>query len=1165
MTTMTRLTSALFLASAVLTLTGCPGTDAPPPSNNDDTDMSMTEDMTSADMNEPEEMGPALEINNISAQPASGQAPLDVDFTAGVIGGQPPYRVTWSFGDDSAAVEGMTASHTYLTGGEFVARATVTDDNGESVSESVTVNVDAPAAPVVNMITATPSQGIAPLTATFQATISGANGELEYAWDFRDGQTSDRTSPTHTFNMGGTYQVELVVTDTLTGAESQPKTVEVKVASDDAPVAAASATPQQGIAPLTVSLRGTVVGGNEPYTYSWNFGDGADPSDAQNPSHTYDSPGTYTALFTVTDADGDSDTAQVEIKAQSNAVPQIDIDASPSSGLAPLSVQLEPRAQGGDLPLTYEWDFGDGDTSTQSAPSHVYTMPGTYTVSLKVTDSNGDQATDSTQVVVNSDDVPAVTAQATPTSGLAPLQVQFSAQGMGGNGALTYSWSFGDGASDAGKNVAYTYQNAGQYQATVTVTDADGDVATDTLTIDVGSNTAPAANASATPTSGFAPLAVDFFGNANGGNGQLTYTWNFGDGATPVAQQNTQHTYTTPGTYTATLLVEDMDGDTSTDTVQISVLDNAVPAVNASASPDTGIVPFNVSFQAVVSQGDAPFTYLWDFGDGSMTSTLQNPSHSYTTGGTFTATVTVTDANGDTDSDTVTITAADNTQPVVTASADVDTGTKPLTVNFSAVGQGGNGALTYTWYFGDGSAPASGATTSHTYQNAGIYTATVVVADADGDTSQDTLTINVLDQAPDLTVDSFTVTPVGRDLQLEVVIRNAGVQDATNNFVVRFYEDLGAAPDAATPATTSRSVFDVITPGATKTVTATLTNRPIGTYNTWVYVDPLRENPDLDRANNVSGPQTVQLSGLVINEVYYNSPGADSGTFIELYGLPGLDLSGYVLEEINGSNGAADAFTLPMGTTIPANGYLVIGDGTVANEDINAGAWADLQNGPDNLVLKDPMGATVDALGWGDFAAATFTGEGTSTALTAEGYSLGRDAESNDTDDNSADFYHWPSPTPGEVNLHPLTNASDSCADAFTLTDGAAGRFVIEADLGGLANDYTALDTTADGCSSSKATLAGADQVFEIVVPAGTTGTLTLDLDDNADVDIDSALTGAPCASLNTGLLGCNYGFTTTFTGLAPGTYYLVIFEDSMMYQAGMSEPYRYEVELTLQ
>jgi hypothetical protein len=327
----------------------------------------------------------------------------------------------------------------------------------------------------------------------------------------------------------------------------------------------------------------------------------------------------------------------------------------------------------------------------------------------------------------------------------------------------------------------------------------------------------------------------------------------------------------------------------------------------------------------------------------------------------------------------------------------------------------------------------------------------------------------------------------------------------------------------------------------------------------------LRDNPDLDRSNNIGGPVNAQVAGLVINEVYYDSPSTDTATFVEIYGLPGLDLSGYVLEEIDGNAAVGDPFTLPQGTVIPADGYLVVGDGTVVNEDVNAGAWADLQNGPDNLVLKDNNGVVIDSVGWGDFTAASFFGEGSSTTDASAGYSIGRDVESIDTDDNADDFYMWRVPTPGAVNAVSFVNDADTCADAYLISDGVNGRFVIEGNLGGTTNNYTALDNTASGCAAANATLGGADQVLSFTVPAGQTGEVFLDLDDNASVDIDVALTGDPCSSLNMGLVGCNVVLSDTYSNLAPGTYYLVVFEDSTTFQSSQDEPYRYEIELTFQ
>jgi len=135
-----------------------------------------------------------------------------------------------------------------------------------------------------------------------------------YGWTFGDGGSSAAANPSHTFAIEGTYVATLIVTDN--GGLSATATVTITVAPppNKSPVAAASATPVSGYAPLTVSFSssgsfdpdGTLVG------YSWNFGDGG-TSTAANPSHTYNSVGTFTATLTVTDDRGGTSGKSVTI------------------------------------------------------------------------------------------------------------------------------------------------------------------------------------------------------------------------------------------------------------------------------------------------------------------------------------------------------------------------------------------------------------------------------------------------------------------------------------------------------------------------------------------------------------------------------------------------------------------------------------------------------------------------------------------------------------------------------------------------------------------------------------------------------------------------------------------------------------------------------------
>ncbi len=169
------------------------------------------------------------------------------------------------------------------------------------------------------------------------------------------------------------------------------------------------------------------------------------------------------------------------------------------------------------------------------------------------------------------------------------------------------------------------------------------------------------AAATASPTTGNAPLSVSFTGSATGGTGPYSYSWAFGDGSTSTAQ-NPSHTYSAAGTYTATLTVTDSASPantaTSTVTITVSAVGNPLVAT-ASATPTSGQIPLTSAFTGTGTGGTPPYSYSWAFGDGS-TSTAQNPSHTYSAAGTYTATLTVTDSASPakTASSSVTITAS---------------------------------------------------------------------------------------------------------------------------------------------------------------------------------------------------------------------------------------------------------------------------------------------------------------------------------------------------------------------------------------------------------------------------------------------------------------------------------------------------------------------------
>ncbi len=632
------------------------------------------------------------------------------------------------------------------------------------------------------------------------------------------------------------------------------------VTDDTTPIAAASATPTSGDAPLDVAFTGSVTDGDAPFNYDWDFGDGGS-STSQFPNHTYADAGTYTATFTVTDVDGDTDSASVSVTVTEPNIPDplaATAVAAPHEGLAPLQVNFQGTAIGGTPPYTYAWDFDDGGTASTAAASHTYAVADTYSALLTVTDSASDTDTYEIVIKVADRDNVVASATATPTSGAAPLLVSFTCSASGGAPPYAYAWDFGDGGSSTNKNPSHTFATAGTYSAVCTVTDSLDATDDAGVEIAVGGANVPTVSATATPTSGQAPLAVHFYSTVTGGDTPYTYAWSFGDGGTADVA-NPVHTFTAGGNYTAQLTVTDNTDDTATDSVVIHVSADNYPSVSLSASPVSGVAPLAVNFTGAVAGGDAPVTYSWTFGDGASATGGLTKTHTYSTAGTYTATLTATDDDGDVAFDTVEISVGDNSQPVAFIIADTYSGDAPLEVNFEGWVFGGDAPLSYSWSFGDGGTSTLQDPT-HTFTAEGVYTVTFVVQDDNGDSDADSVDILVTSGLPDLQITSFVATETDGDIDYEVHVKNAGSTDVGSFWVDLFYDSADAPVVGADYGDDWQQVTSLAA-GASTTLTFTRASTPPGSYDSWIMVDTFNDIAESNETNNVDGPETVTVTG----------------------------------------------------------------------------------------------------------------------------------------------------------------------------------------------------------------------------------------------------------------------------------------------------------------
>jgi beta propeller repeat protein len=240
-----------------------------------------------------------------------------------------------------------------------------------------------PIPPIANFSASTLS-GISPLTVKFTSTSTGS--PTSWKWSFGDGSPLvTEQNPEHTYSKAGIYTVKHTAINAY-GRDTEIKTKYIKVTTPVKPVAAFSASPTSGKAPLTVKFTSTSTG--SPTSWKWSFGDGSPLVTEQNPEHTYSKAGIYTVKHTAINAYGrDTEIKTKYIKVTTPVKPVAAFSASPTSGKAPLKVQFTDKSTGS--PTSWKWSFGDKTYSTAKSPAHKYSKAGKYTVSLTVKNTAG--------------------------------------------------------------------------------------------------------------------------------------------------------------------------------------------------------------------------------------------------------------------------------------------------------------------------------------------------------------------------------------------------------------------------------------------------------------------------------------------------------------------------------------------------------------------------------------------------------------------------------------------------------------------------------------------------------------------------------------------------------------------------------------------------------
>ena len=504
-----------------------------------------------------------------------------------------------------------------------------------------------------------------------------------YFWDFGDTNSSTEVDPSHTYGDVGIYTVILFAINSC-DTVSITETLNVNFG----PQAIINSDLTEGCPDLTVSFDD----GASPDvdTWEWTF-EGGDPasSTAQQPTVTYTTPGTYNVQLIVGNVDG-TDTLLLEDYITVFGLP----DAGFTTTINNDEVTFTNTSSNAD---TYEWQFGDGETSNESDLVYTYTADGIYTVLLI---AEGPCGLDST-----TQDILIVTP---PTAGFIISSdsicegniVQFTSTSSSNSASFNWTFEGGTPSTSTEENPEVVYSTPGQYDVSLVVENAAGQ---DSVILLDGITVSP------NPTAQFtSSVDVGTVSTVNNSSNATQYEWYFGDGG-ESNEFEPQYTYADEGIYEILLLASNACGvDSFTQEIQVIL----PPTADFEVSSNNGCTPFEVEFFNLSSSNAD--SYSWTFEGGTPSaSTEENPIVVYNTDGVFDVQLVVSNAIG---SDTLIL---DNYMTVglgaVADFAAVVNGNEVSFTNNSSNGQ------TYSWDFGDNQS-SSEENPVHTYNIDGVYT-----------------------------------------------------------------------------------------------------------------------------------------------------------------------------------------------------------------------------------------------------------------------------------------------------------------------------------------------------------------------------------------------------------------------------------------------------------
>jgi len=450
-----------------------------------------------------------------------------------------------------------------------------------------------------------------------------AGTDLVYIWDFGDGVISFQEEPEHIYAAPGTYVVELDIEN-----ECDFDVVEEIIVIYDQPDAMFTSDFDTGCAFDEVQFSDVSYG--NIVSRSWSFPGGTPASSTDpNPSVAYNAPGVYDVILQVTNPEGTSSITETSY---------VTIFDPPVAGFSHTESNTTVTFANSSTSATSNvWNFGDGQSSTDANPVHVYAAPGFYDVTLDVDNECGSDALTQSIAVY---DQPNAMFSSNGQTGCTNTEFQFSDLSYGNIVSRIWNFPGGNPSTSTDINPIVQYAVPGSYEVTLQVVNPSGE---STL------SQAEYISISPNATAGFSFTSDNNSVNFNNSSINATdYFWDFGDGFSSI-EENPIHDYASSGTYTVILTSSNICGSTTETQTLTTSLD---PVAQFSTSQGaSGCAGYTVDF--LDSSAGSPTSWNWSFPGGNPTSSnLQNPSVTYASPGTYDVTLAITNILG-TDSQTL--------------------------------------------------------------------------------------------------------------------------------------------------------------------------------------------------------------------------------------------------------------------------------------------------------------------------------------------------------------------------------------------------------------------------------------------------------------------------------------------------------------------------------